>query len=582
MPDPQPLTLCPRADIDFGTKNAPESKRFGDIYYSTDGGSEETKTVFLKACGLPERWRGRDYFTIGELGFGTGLNFLETLDLWNETTDKCPNARLHFISVEQYPLDKEQLWESLKSWPAELSLKMQIVKNWPGRVKGIHNINFGSVRLTLIHDDVVNGLSELHGSIDAWFLDGFSPSKNPEMWSEHVMAQLARLSAPGARVGTFTVARKIRDGLTEAGFQVEKKKGFGRKRDRLEAVFPGSDTPQRRPEIKPVIIGAGIAGACLAHSFAQRGIKAVVIDAKDGTAASGNPSAIIKPRLDLQDRPESRFFLASYLYALHHYQNLRCVLENTVVHKCPNDKEQLRYEKLLSQEVLPPDHFNKHGNMDFVFPEAVIIDPAMARVTCLEDVEFVQGTADEIVANSVIDSAGNVLATGTHIFWACGFGIRSLRKFASLNLRYSRGQLSWMKGALQMTTTYGGYGIPLGANTLVGATHKRLDELSPFLSRPEDDQENFKKFEAAFGVRPLPADLPSRSSVRVTTPSTLPMIFGEGKEWGLTGLGSRGFVFAPLLAEALVAKVCEEVLPVSERVWTRFQAREKAQPESAP
>lgn len=582
MAEPQPLTLCPPAEIDFSSKTVPEATRFGDIYFSTDGGAQETRAIFLVACGLPDAWQNRDYFAIGELGFGTGLNFLETLRLWRESGFETSEKVLHFISVEKYPLDKEQLWEALKFWPGDMTLKMALVKNWPGRVKGFHNLSFGNVHLTLIHDDVNAALEQISGSIDAWFLDGFSPAKNPDMWSERVAKQLARLSRPGTRLGTFTVARKVRDALIDAGFIVEKKQGFGRKRDRLEAWFPGNVVSASRPKISPVIIGGGIAGASLAYSCLARGIKPVIIDPSDGTAASGNPSAIIKPRLDLQDRPESRFFLSSYLYALHRYQNLRCVIENTVRHKCMSEKEQDRYQRLLAQGVLPNGHFSQYeASNDFIFPEAVIIDPAMARASCFEGSDVVMGKAHTFNNGQVQDENGQVIAEGSHVIWACGYGIRALPRFKDLSLRYSRGQLSWMKGALQMTSTYGGYGIPLGGHTLVGATHKRLDEHSPFEPRAEDDVENFEKFEAAFGVHPLPAGLPSRSSVRVTTPSTLPMIFNQHKEWALTGLGSRGFVFAPLLAEAIIAKICGEVLPVSEKVWTRFQAREKAQPENA-
>lgn len=578
MADPKPLTLCPPANIEFGQKSAPEARDFDDIYFSTDGGAEETRVIFHQACELPQRWQDRPYFAIGELGFGTGLNFLETLTLWQSHSQ--PDQRLHYVSIEKYPLDKSQLFEALKFWPGDLSIKMLLVKNWPGRLKGIHTLHFDNLHLTLIHDDVISGLSELDGKIDAWFLDGFSPSKNPDMWGPAVMDQLARLSNPGAKLGTFTVARKVRDGLTNAGFDVAKKPGFGRKRDRLEACFPGEQLKSEQA-IRPVIIGAGIAGASLAYSFAQRGIRAVIIDPSNDTAASGNPSAIIKPRLDLQDRPESRFFLSSYLYALQRYQDLRCILENTVVHKCPSEKEYSRYQRLLAQQVLPADHFHINDQKNFVFPEAVIIDPAMARTRSLEDVEFIPGAAQTFTDGQVFNGDGTVLAEGTHIFWTCGFGIRSLPQFSHLNLRYSRGQLSWIKGALQMTTTYGGYGIPLRGQTLLGATHKRLDDRSPFEPRPEDDLENFEKFEAAFGVRPIPAHIPSRSSVRVTTASTLPLIFGANSEWGLTGLGSRGFVFAPLLAEAMVAHICNEVLPISQSVWTRFRAREKAQLESA-
>ncbi len=579
----EPLTLCPPANIKFGLKASPEAVDFGDIYYSTDGGAEETRTVFHKACGLPERWNTNDSFTIGELGFGTGLNFLETLRLWTDSGFLNSGKTLHFVSIEKFPLDKEQLWKALKPWPGDLSLKMQLCKNWPGRVKGFHRLHFDNVTLTLIHDDVLPALSSVRGKIDAWFLDGFSPSKNPHMWSAEVMSEVVRLSKPGARLGTFTVARAVRDALETAGFTATKKAGFGRKRDRLEAVYPGDLQDLPSAPIKPVIIGGGIAGACLAKAFETRGIKSVIIDPDDDTAASGNPAAIIKPRLDLQDRPESRFFLSSYFYALARYQSLGCVMENTIIHACRDDKEKARYEKLLAQGVLPAGHFGKADNdHEYSFPEAIIIDPALAILNSTAGAKRVSGRAARAENGNVYDEAGRVLAEGSHVFWTCGYGIRSLVRFEALNLRYSRGQISFADITLNYAKTYGGYAIPFGPESLIGATHKRLDDISPFKPRREDDLENIEKFNLAFGAAPILSKRKSRSSVRVTTPSTLPLIFGDGPEWGLTGLGSRGFVFAPLLTEALAAEICGEILPVSKRLWTRFRAREKPNSETRP
>jgi len=577
-----PLTLCPPAKIDFSQKPAPEATDFGDIYFSTDGGAQECRTVFLGACGLPEGWKGRGYFAIGELGFGTGLNFLETLKLWRERKMDATAARLHFISVEKYPLDHDQLETALSALDCSLADKTRLMSQWPGRIKGLHNLTFGNVKLTLIHDDVLDGLSAIEGRIDAWFLDGFSPSKNPDMWSPDVMTRISRLSRPGARLGTFTVARAVCDGLINAGFKITKKPGFGRKRDRLEAVFPGKTDISLPRDIRPVIIGAGIAGASLAHSFAQKGLKSVVIDPSDGTAASGNPAAIIKPRLDLQDRPVSRFFLSSYMKALLCYKEVGAVRSKGLVHICRTEKEALRYAKLLKQGALPDSHFSQGTAPDhYAFPQALIINPEKARQLWLSGAVRVTGTAVKSEDGKVYDATGKIIASGTHIIWAGGFGIRSLPQFAHLKLRYSRGQLSWSNSKISEPKTYGGYAIPMGAETLIGATHKRLDGLSPFEPRNDDDQENLEKFEEVFKLQSQSSTRSSRSSVRVTTPSTLPLIFGGEKEWGLTGLGSRGFVFAPLLAEAIAAKICGEVLPVSNKVWTRFRARENAQPGSA-
>jgi len=573
MPVPKPLTLCPPAQIEFGDKRTPKAPEFGDIYFSTDGGLKETQTVFLAACGLPERWKSADYFAIGELGFGTGLNFLATWQMWDQT--KAPDGRLHFISVEKFPLDLVQLTQAIDHWPSLERYAHQLIKKWPGRVKGFHTLEFGNVTLTLIHDECEAALSQVTGKIDAWFLDGFSPSKNPAMWTEKVMSEISRLSTPGTRVGTFTVARTVREALTRAGFEVTKREGFGRKRDRLEALYSGLNHTRMRETIQPVIIGGGIAGASLAYSFAKRGIEPTIIDPNDGTAASGNPVALIKPRLDLQDRPESRFFLSSYLFALQRYQDLGDIVSKGIFHICPSDKERERFEKLALQNPLPEKHFQNSSEKKFSFPESLVIEPSHVITASRQFAKMIVGRGYKVENNVLLDAQDDILVGGSHFVWTCGFGIRDLSQFSDLNLRYSRGQLSFANTNIEAPVTYGGYAIPLGDNTLLGATHKRLDDRSPFETRADDDRENFEKYTSIIGDKLEPGGLPSRSSVRVTTPNTLPLIFGNPVETGITGLGSRGFVFAPLLAEAIVAEICGEVLPISNKVWARFRAREK-------
>jgi len=266
MPAPKPLTQCDPPQLDWSRPEAPAATDFGDIYFSVDGGLDETETVFLKACGLPERWQSQRRFVIGELGFGSGLNFLAAWRMWDAT--KFKGGRLHFVSIEKFPFDAAQLEQALAAWPKLKKYSAELIKQWPGRVKGFHRLHFGDVTLTLIHDDISDALEELDTQIDAWFLDGFSPAKNPDMWSAEIMQKLAALSASGARLGTFTVAGAVRQALTEAGFAVEKKEGFGRKRHRLEGRFRGDPQEASAPEA-PTIIGAGIAGASLVKAFAR-------------------------------------------------------------------------------------------------------------------------------------------------------------------------------------------------------------------------------------------------------------------------------------------------------------------------
>ena len=555
MPAPKPLTQCDPPTLDWSRPGTPAATDFDDIYFSTDGGLEETQAVFLKGCGLPEAWQMRRRFVIGELGFGSGLNFLAAWRLWE--SHKPQDGRLHFISIEKFPFDAQQLEQALAAWPELNRYSSQLVQQWPGRIKGFHRLHFKDVTLTLIHDDIANSLENLDAKVDAWFLDGFSPAKNPDMWSADVMQKLALLSAPAARLGTFTVAGHVREALKEAGFSVEKKEGFGRKRHRLEAIFPGEVGPEDA-EPEPTIIGAGIAGASLVKAFSRRGITPKVIHDPEHPAASHNPAALVKPRWDLQDRPESRFFLASYLYALQAYQSHTVI--KGLSHIPKSEAEASRFKKLSVQAPLPPEHFSfDEKAQKLSLDSALVIEPHSILDSWLSDISL---------------SSGAVENRGLTII-AAGYGVKTLLKDRDIPLRFSRGQLSWAKGNVNKPLTYGGYALPLKDGLLLGATHQSLDGTDPFKLKVSDDIENLKSLEKFGGIKARRSDRPSRASVRVTTVDTLPKM-GEidDRLWLFTGLGSRGFVFAPLLAEAIVSKICGDPLPISKSVWERFGLRD--------
>ena len=555
MPAPQPLTLCQAPDLDWSRAEAPAAKDFGDIYFSVDGGLEETRAVFLEGCGLPQGWHTKPHFTIGELGFGSGLNFLAAWQMWEQSKPKT--GRLHFVSVEKFPFSAAQLTRALAHWPELKPFADKLIKAWPGRVKGFHRLHFGDVTLTLIHDDVSPALNALEAKVDAWFLDGFSPSKNPDMWSEDILGKLTPLTAEGARLATFTVAGFVRQGLMKAGFEVKKKEGFGRKRERLEGYFSGQ--PEAiMPNKQPVILGAGIAGASLALAFRRRGITPKIISRGMAKAASGNAAAIIKPRLDLQDRVESRFFLSGFLYDLAAYETAGAILHRGIRHIPKDEKERERFEKTIAQQPLPDGHISmNHGAMSY--ETGLIIRPDTLRDNWLAGCEIESRditTADEIEAD------GSVIL-------APGFGVKTL--LPDLEFRFSRGQLTWAKGDVPAPLTYGGYAVPKDGEVLVGTTHDRLDGSDPFILRAEDDARNLQNYFEKTGQTLSQSQTLSRASIRVNTVDTLPFIRQlDSGQWLFTGLGSRGFVFAPLLAEALVGEILGEPRPIAPDVWARF------------
>ena len=298
----------------------PFSLRFGDVYFSADSGLDETCHVFLEGNRLAQRFAALaagESFTVGETGFGTGLNFLCAWRLFERTTPQ--GASLDFFSIEKFPLDDEELRAALALWPELKPFADVLLARWRRRVPGWNRWSFGRVRLTLAIGNVAEALPQLQDDVvDAWFLDGFSPAKNPEMWGEEVLADIARASRPGATLSTYTSAGWVRRGLQQAGFAMERAPGFGRKREMLRGALPGRPSERRRAPRSAVVIGGGLAGCAAAHALAQRGIAVTLVERapKLASAASGNPLGALHARFGAGDNPVHRLVQAAYGHAL--------------------------------------------------------------------------------------------------------------------------------------------------------------------------------------------------------------------------------------------------------------------------
>jgi tRNA 5-methylaminomethyl-2-thiouridine biosynthesis bifunctional protein len=225
------------ATLQFAPDGTPYSDLFDDVYHSADGGLGQARHVFLGGNHLPERWRGRDRFVIVETGFGAGLNFLACWAAWRE--DVARSRTLHFISCELHPFRVDDLAQLHTNWPELAPLSAQLRAQWPALVGGMHPLHLdeGQVCLTLIFGDASEELAQINALADAFFLDGFSPAKNPAMWSAQIFHSLSRLAAPDATLATWSVAGKVREGLRRAQFVVEKIPGFGGKREMLRGVL---------------------------------------------------------------------------------------------------------------------------------------------------------------------------------------------------------------------------------------------------------------------------------------------------------------------------------------------------------
>lgn len=305
---------------------APRSRHFGDIYFSRDGGLEETRHVFLRGNRLEQRFAAlgpRDAFSVGETGFGTGLNFLCAWQLFDRVAPS--GARFHFISTELHPLSTADLRRCARLWPELAPWYGPLCDAWGPLPPAFHRFVFagGRVTLTLLAGDAQRTLPELDARLDAWFLDGFAPARNAGLWSEPVLREVSRLCRPGATVATYTAAGAVRRGLEQAGFHVERVPGFGAKRHMLQAVCQRPAVPawcppwQRAPGPvqaggEAVVIGAGLAGTAAAASLAARGFRVSVLDRAraPATGASGNAQGVLYVKPSAHDTPLTALVLA--------------------------------------------------------------------------------------------------------------------------------------------------------------------------------------------------------------------------------------------------------------------------------
>lgn len=207
----------------------PFSSTFNDIYFSQAGGLEESRYVFLEGNSLPDAWEGKETFVIGELGFGTGLNLLAVWEML--LTCKAPPTKLCYVSLEAYPLKREDIVRAHQAHPSLLPLAKRLCGAYPDAFKTLHALQFESLHVTLVFEEAKRALAHFPEHVDAWFLDGFAPSKNPEMWEEELLSAVATRSHAGTTLATFTAASHVRRTLTQLGFSVEKRKGFGTKRE---------------------------------------------------------------------------------------------------------------------------------------------------------------------------------------------------------------------------------------------------------------------------------------------------------------------------------------------------------------
>ena len=474
-------TAILNASLQWDQNGHPRSTQFDDIYFSKSSGINEARYVFLSKNNLCARFSqlSSKTFVIGETGFGSGLNFLCSWQLFEQSAPK--GATLHFISVEKYPLSWADHARTLTLYPELSQYADQLLDRYIPASNGFHNVEFagGNIKLTLLFGDVLNTLPMILAKVDAWFLDGFAPLKNPGMWKSQIFRIMAKKSVQGATYATFTAARAVRNSLEEAGFSVIKSRGFGHKRDMIHGSLctePKIDNTKRHlwniypsyssSDKSVFIIGGGLSGVSCARSLAERGWQVTLLERHKNiaTEASGNPQAILYAKLSPNNTALSQLIAQGYCYTLNILRQLDkqhsgCLNACGVIQLSISEAVRHRYQVLahifpkdflqfLSKEKLSDIAGMKILHDGLFFPEACWVNPsAICRLlTQHQNITVQTNTAiDELVFKEnkwLLKNNGRIVANGSTVVIAEGLSSLLNDQLSYIKLNGIRGQIT--------------------------------------------------------------------------------------------------------------------------------------------
>ncbi len=573
--------------------DTPRSLEFDDNYFMAGRGVEESQAVFVEANHLPERFgalRSGELFVLGETGFGTGLNVL----LAAECFSRCAptGARLQILSAEKFPLTISDLKQALSHWPSHAEWARRLIDDYPAPVPGYHRVRLAeTIDLILMYGDAAESWCQSRAMIDAWFLDGFAPARNREMWSPELFRALAERSRPGATLATFTAASDVRRGLAEAGFDVVKVAGFGNKRHRLTGRFPGTWTARSLRTGRVIVAGAGLAGASAARELAELGWQVTVMDrAGPASGASGNLAGVVYSTPSAHLTPQNRFYQSSLIRALSWMQRLNfpatCEdgrLNNVIL--APTDQRLLKkLTRALDSGAWPAELLSLGDDGTFCLHGAGYLRPAAwcrrlldhPRIECRphEIQSFAPDARVRTVDGQTLGADAVVLCLAEHT--------ARLPGLEWLHIKRIRGQVSYCAATAEsrgwdQAICHAGYLTPaLDDRHCVGATFD-LRRVDPDVD-PSDDLANLDqlKSEVPERWRELGGDainvVDRRAAIRCQSPDFLPQVGPlpnphDNPHTSIPGVylniahGSRGLTHTPLCAEKLAADLTGVVHP---------------------
>lgn len=564
-------TLLQHAQIDWDDQGRPHSRQYDDVYFAVNEGIEETKHVFLGQTRLAERFANltpHSCMVIGETGFGTGMNFFCAWQLFDQHAHS--DARLHFVSVEKYPLGHDDMARAVRLWPELAAYTEPLLEQYVAVHPGFQQFTFanGRVTLTLLIGDVLEQLPQLDAQIDVWFLDGFAPAKNPDMWTPELFAQLARLSHPGTVLGTFTTTGWVRRSLVEAGFAMKKVPGIGKKWEVMSGAYvgplpaPGAPwyarpAPSQGPR-EALVIGAGLAGSTTAASLARRGWQVTVLERHEAPAqeASGNPQGVLYLKLSAHGTALSQMILSGFGYTRRQLERLQRGRDWDacgVLQLAFDNKEAERQGKLAAAFDYNLLHALERTEAEAVagvalpagglfYPEGGWVHPPALCQQQLQHPGIRLVTHQEVLELRKVDQqwqawAGDCLIASAPVVILAGAAeVRRFEPCAQLPLKRIRGQITRLPAttssrALRTVVCAEGYvAPPRGDEHTLGASFDfHSEDLAPTLAEHQGNlallDEISVDLAQRLGTAELaPEQLQGRAAFRCTSPDYLPIV----------------------------------------------------------
>ena len=565
-------------------EGTPYSEAYGDLYHSGAGGPAQTAHVFLEGNALPARWAGRERFVILETGFGFGLNFLATWKAWRADPSRC--RKLHYVAIEKHPFSLQDLRTLHARYPELENEAAELHSVWPMLVPGGHRAELeqGRVVLTLFFADI-KVARDLRLTADAFYLDGFSPAKNPDMWSPQLMRALSRLAAPGATVATWSVASSVRSSLEATGFAVQKREGFGHKREMLVATNRRKGEYFRTPTRKAVVVGAGLAGAAVCERLCSRGWEVDLYErhAEPAREASGNHAGTFHPIVTPDDSIFAQLTRSGFLSSNSYWKRFAAIRWDPcgVLQLARDEKEEASQRASIAALGLPPEYAqyvtreeaSAHAGVPVMapglwFPEGGWIQPR----------SLVQAQLDACGSrlNRRFGRALSMLPDVPAVILANSADAPKLMDVPHLRMRRVRGQLTHLAAegidAPHVVALRGGMVLPpVDGVCVVGASFD-IDDMDP-QPRADSDTGNLERLSRILNIA-SPRIVESRVSFRAVTPDRLPVVgkLGEGV-FGAFAYGSRGLVWAALAAELIACELEGEPLPIEGRLADAMHPR---------